>query len=228
MHVPRGSAAMVHDRYDNFCARSPGRNWLRLSLRSLLVLFTLLAVWLAIVANRAREQRRIVTALSQSPGAMLMYDYEWDVSAGGEIPRPRPLGPPPGPSWLRSWLGDEYFTTVIGLFLTGGKGEGETVPTKEQLKLVHDLRGLRVLSLEKSSITDAGLSAIADQTDLVYLWLDDTAISDSGLAHLRQMRNLKYLYIRNSRVTDAGIDALKQDLPGARICYGNEGVQKIK
>jgi hypothetical protein len=36
------------------------RNWLSLSLRSLLLLFTLLAVWVAVVANRAREQRRIV------------------------------------------------------------------------------------------------------------------------------------------------------------------------
>lgn len=207
---------------------SSRRNWLRLSLRSLLVLFTLLALWMAIVANRAREQRRIVTALSQCPGAMVMYDYEWDLSAGGEIPRPRPLGPPPGPPWLRDWLGDEYFMTVIGLFLTGGKGESERAPTKEQLKLVHDLRSLRVLSLEKSSITDSGLVAIADQTGLVYLWLDDTLISDAGLIHLRRMYNLKYLYIRNARVTDTGIDALKRDLPGARICYGNHGVQKIK
>ena len=72
------------------------RNLLALSLRSLLVLFTLLAVWVGIVANRAREQRRIVTALSQYPGVMIMYDHEWDLSARGEIPSPRPLCPPPG------------------------------------------------------------------------------------------------------------------------------------
>ena len=77
------------------------RNWLRLSLRSLLVLVTLLAVWMALIANRAREQRRIVTALAQYPGAMIMYAHEWDVAAGGEIPKPRPLGPPPGPAWRR-------------------------------------------------------------------------------------------------------------------------------
>ena len=44
-------------------AKSPHaarRNWLGLSLRSLLLLFTLLGVWLGVVANRAREQRRIV------------------------------------------------------------------------------------------------------------------------------------------------------------------------
>ena len=208
--------------------RPARRNWLRLSLRSLLVLFTLLAVWFAIVANRAREQRRIVSALSQWPEAMILYDYEWDLSAGGEIPKPRPLGPPPGPAWLRNWLGDEYFVSAIGLFLTGGDGQAGRVPTQEQLELVRDLRGLKVLSFETSSITDSGLAAIADQTELVYLWVDDTAISDAGLAHLGRMHNLKYLYLRNSRVTDAGIDALKRDLPGARICYGKDGQQKIK
>ncbi len=204
------------------------RNWLSLSLRSLLVLFTLLAVWMGIIANRAREQRRIVAALSQYPGAMILYDHEWDLSAGGEIPKRRPLGPPPGPPWLRNRLGDEYFVTVIGLFLTGNWDQKSPGPDRGALELLRDLPRLRVLSLEKSSITDADLAAIADQTDLIYLWLDDTAISDAGLVHLRRMRRLKFLYIRNSNVTDAGIDALKRDLPQVRICYGRGSPNKLK
>jgi hypothetical protein len=204
------------------------RNWLSLSLRSLLVLFTLLAVWMGIVANRAREQRRIVTALSQYPGAMIMYDHEWDWSSGGEIPRPRPLGPPPGDPWLRSRLGDEYFVTVIGVFLTGEWDNKTQRPNHAALELIRDLPRLRVLSLEKSPVTDADLAAIADQTELTYLWLDDTTISDAGLVHLRNMHRLKYLYVRNSNVTDAGVDRLKRDLPSTRICYGRESPNKIK
>ena len=208
--------------------RPARRNLLALSLRSLLVLFTLLAVWVGIVANRAREQRRIVTALSQYPGVMILYDYQWDLSAGGEIPKPRPLSPPPGPVWLRSRLGDEYFVTVIGVFLTGEWDGKPRQPTGAALELIRDLPGLQVLSLEKTAITDAGLAAIADQTDLTYLWLDDTVISDAGLVHLQHLRKLKFLYIRNSNVTDAGIDALKRDLPHTRICYGRGYPEKIK
>ena len=206
----------------------PRRNWLSLSLRSLLVLFTLLAVWIGIIANRAREQRRIVAELSQYPGAMIMYDHKWDLSAGGEIPKPRPLGPPPGEEWLRSRLGDEYFVTVIGVFLTGEWDTKTRRPNKAALELIRDLPRLRVLSLEKSPITDADLAAIADQTQLTYLWLDDTVISDAGLVHLRKMQRLKYLYLRNSNVTDAGIEALKRNLPSTRICYGRESPNKIK
>jgi hypothetical protein len=208
--------------------RPARRKWLTLSLRSLLLLFTLLAVWVGIVANRAREQRRIVTALSQYPSVMIMYDHEWDLSAGGEIPKPRPLGPPPGSPWIRSRLGDEYFVTVIGVFLTGDWDRKTEQPTSTALELIRDLPCLRVLSLEKSSITDAGLATVANQTDLTYLWLDDTAISDAGLVHLRRMTNLKRLYLRNSQVTDAGIDTLKRDLPHTRICYGRGFPEKIK
>ncbi len=204
------------------------RHWLRLSLRSLLVLFTLAAVWMALIANRAREQQRIVTGLSQYRGAMIMYAHEWDLSAGGEIPKPRALGPPPGPAWLRNWLGDEYFVSVVGVFLAG-QGDGPNPqPDAAALELIRDLPGLRVLSLEKSAVTDADLAAVAQQTELIYFWLDDTAISDAGLAHLRRMQKLKFLYLRNSNVTDAGIDSLKRDLPQVRICYGRGSPNKIK
>ena len=206
----------------------PRRNWRALSLRSLLVLFTLLAIWVGVIANRAREQRRIVNALSQYPNAMIMYDYQWDLSAGGEIPKPRPLSPPPGPLWVRSRLGDEYFVTVIGLFLTGDWNRASDPPLREALETIGELPNLRVLSLEGLPITDAELGAVAGQTNLTYLWLDETPISDAGLVHLRRMRKLKYLYLRQSNVTDAGIDALKRELPDTRICYGRGSPEKIK
>jgi hypothetical protein len=192
------------------------------------VLFTVLAVWMAVVANRARHQRRIVAALSQVPGAMIMYDHEWDLSAGGEIPIPLPLGPRPGAPWLRSRLGDEYFDTVIGVFLTGHWEDRSAETANQNVQLIGQLPGLKVLSLEKSPVTDDNLAAVAGQTSLEYFWLDDTQISDAGLVHLRRMRRLKYLYIRNSRVTDAGIDALKRDLPSARIVYSGPEGQRIK
>ena len=118
--------------------------------------------------------------------------------------------------------------TVIGVFLTGDWGGKTEMPNSAALELIRDLPGLRVLSLEKSSITDAGLATVANQADLTYLCLDDTGISDVGLVHLQHMQKLKFLYLRNSNVTDAGIDALKRDLPHTRICYGRGSPETIK
>jgi hypothetical protein len=47
------------------------------------------------------------------------------------------------------------------------------------LGFLHLLPKLEILSLEKSNITDQGLSAIASQIRLKFLWLDDTQITDA-------------------------------------------------
>ena len=148
-----------------------------------------------------------------------MFADQWSFSSGGDLPARKNSPAPPLVRYIRSLIGPEYFSSIAGLtVMTAG----------DDLAFLNVVPHLKVLSLEKSTVSDEGLSAIENQTTLIYLWLDDTNISDKGLTHLRKMKKLEYIYIRNSRVTDAGVAALKRHLPGARICYGNEPEQKFQ
>jgi hypothetical protein len=185
-----------------------------------------LAMWVAIVANRAREQRRAVSAIQDMKGQVL-YDHDWDMTGASEIPWPRPPGSArPGPEWLRKRLGEEYFFRVAGVFVHGDLGGASL---QGRLAPLRSLRGLKAVSLEKSNVTDEELEVLANQTELIYLWLDDTQISDAGLVHLRKLKQLKFLYMRNTNVTERGVDALKHELPDSRICFALPGQpQRIK
>src|SRR5262245_18603147 len=97
----------------------PRRRWLRFSLRTLLVAMTILCVWLGLKVNAARRQREAVAAIAKS-GAIIRYDYEM-ISVPGS---PNTLGynpnaAPPGPAWLRGFLGEDFFCDVIGIFFPG-------------------------------------------------------------------------------------------------------------
>src|SRR5215212_8991883 len=81
--------------------------WLfRLSLRSLFIILTLAAVWLAVVFQRCREQRAAVARINEL-GGFVRYEHELDFIRG-RIREPML----PGPTWLRRLLGPEFFQTV--------------------------------------------------------------------------------------------------------------------
>ena len=69
------------------------RRYLTFSLRTLFILLTVLAVWLGVIVNRAREQREAVRAIEALGGTV---DYERTAV----------------PKWLRQLIGDEYFQEV--------------------------------------------------------------------------------------------------------------------
>jgi len=85
------------------------RRWFQFSLRTLFVLVTVLCVWLAVTANRARNQREAVAAIEELGGSVR---YEYQNSFGQE---------PPGPKWLRELVGEEYFVSVVDVFLHNTK-----------------------------------------------------------------------------------------------------------
>lgn len=77
------------------------RRWFQYSLRTFLVLMTALAVWLGVVVNRAREQREAVEAIEALGGAVT---YDWELEPNRKEP--------PGPGWLRTLIGDDFFQEV--------------------------------------------------------------------------------------------------------------------
>lgn len=88
----------------------PRRRWLQFRLRTIFVLLTILGLWLGVQANRAQRQRRAVDAILDR-GGQVQYDYEFDED-GHEIWLAEPPEPP-GPKWLRTLVGDDYFRTVV-------------------------------------------------------------------------------------------------------------------
>ncbi len=91
-------------------------------------------------------------------------------------------------------------------------------PSDAQLRQICDLPKLRKLSLCGCPITDGRLKIVARARGLEVLCLDGTAISDAGLWQLHVMQKLEFLHIRNCpNLTDAGVARLDKALPNCLI-----------
>src|ERR1039458_79021 len=79
------------------------------SIRSLLVLVVAVALpfsWLGVEMKQAREQKAVVAAIEKLGGTV---GYYWTYDIGNDGPLPDPNERPPGPAWLGSLLGDDFF-----------------------------------------------------------------------------------------------------------------------
>ena len=113
----------------NTVFQSPGssRRWLRFSLRTFIILITCACVWLAVISQRARNQRRSIQELLKFNAPTQFVD-----ATGNTIPLPFPVtiqydyqipddlnfdedAEPPGPRWLRDQLGLDYFASVTSV-----------------------------------------------------------------------------------------------------------------
>jgi hypothetical protein len=194
------------------------------SLRSLLILTVVVAVpfsWLAVEINGARKQKEVVDALSQFTGSV-SYDYEYD-SIGNWIPTTEP----PGPSWLRKVLGDDFFVNVVIVYFAGPKAEDAA------LKYLEGMKQVREIQFIKTRITDAGLEHIKGLNQLKELYFNHDQITDAGLEHLKGLNRLEILFLRVNKITDTGLEHLKGlnrleilDLRETQV--SDDGIQKLQ
>jgi hypothetical protein len=194
------------------------------SLRLLLVLTVAAAVpfsWLA-VEMQARGRDDAVEAI-QKLGGGVGYDLQTDLT-------------PPGLSWLRALLGDEFFAnvTTVSLHNMQEKDAGlEHLKRLPQLRtlylddtkitdagLVHlkGLTQLQWLDLGNTNVSNVGLDSLEGLTQLQWLNLDNTLITDAGLVHLKGMTQLQFLMLGKTQVTDKGLEQLK-GLDGLRTLF---------
>jgi hypothetical protein len=90
----------------------PKRRWYQTSLRTLLLLVTVASAgfgWLGYKVRLAQRQQRAVEAIRELDGEVL-FDYQVD-SVGDPIA----LQAPPGPEWLRRWVGQNFFASVVSV-----------------------------------------------------------------------------------------------------------------
>jgi len=117
------------------------------------------------------------------------------------------------------------FLRNAGILQQAGLGQVETLVldapkvTDDGVKFLNGWKNLEELTL-RCNLTDAGLTPIAQLTDLRKLTIAGTWITDAGLKKLVPLQNLRRLDITGTACTPAGVDALQSALPDCEIISG--------
>jgi hypothetical protein len=213
----------------NQTTRPRPRRHFRFSLRTLLVVTTLLALALGYFAaeyKAVRDRSRVIAAL-QRMGAFVAFDDQGPSESDG----------------IKAWLGmlevsivagintDEAMELLVGMdklrSVTVGPGVTDSglahlqeLTTIEELKIVSDevtenglqsvslLKGLKRLTLSGRQITDDGLRHLAHLTMLESLDISDAGVTDDGLMHLKGLTSLQKLRCRGTATTGAAMQSL--------------------
>ena len=181
------------------------RRFLRISLRTLLIVTTLAGAWLGYEINLARRQKESVAAVRRL-GGWVYYDYQLN----GE--KYDPTGQSPVPNFLRGWLDEDLVSTVVHVNLVyndvGPRLDNQQT-TDEGLRHLGGFPKLTHLLLKDTQASDEGLKEVAKLKHLeaLYMW-DASAVSDRGVAHLARLSKLESLHLSNSKVTDDSLRVL--------------------
>ena len=219
-----------NDNASHVVERKQKRRLLRVSLRAFFVLITLFAIWLGFSVSRANKQRNAVAALSMFD-VTIHYEHQLDL-ATMEVDSD---AEPPGPKWLRGLVGEDFFSSVNGIFIASRSDRPVTddsikklmphfqsLPELRKLDFfyadgvtdislteISKLKKLEYLCIASSSITSGGVSQLASLTHLKRLTLGES-LDDNGMQHLQRLPNLEeFGCIGRSQVTDDGLAFLK-------------------
>lgn len=91
----------------------------------------------------------------------------------------------------------------------------------EQLQWLAPFRNLSKLQLERTGITDQGMTILGSYTNLETLNLYGNAVTDTGLLALASCTKLKKLYLWKTAATEKGIQALKRTIQGLDVESGS-------
>lgn len=194
------------------------RTWWRLprvrvSVRALMGLVLVLAVWLGWYVHGVHVQQDAVAAIKRAGGSVT-YDWEWGNYNPDII---NYNGKSRAPKWLAKLIPVDYVSNVVDVHLTSHRPMSPSQADDETLAHVGRLGRLESLWLDSTTVTDAGLAQLRGLTGLRHLFISRTSMSDAGLVHLKGMPRLVILSISGSRVTDEGLLDLERALPTASI-----------
>jgi hypothetical protein len=151
-------------------------------------------------------------------GADIMYDYQ---NAGGEWKEGAVC---PGPTWMRSLLGDDFFAHVVWVDLSGWNVDNGLTGScsdhhfdDEDAQLLEKLPRVTFVDTSNSHLTDDGLRYFTRLHRLETLYLSSPYITDAGLSHLACMKRVKEIVLYCPRVTDAGAQWLADQLPDTAV-----------
>lgn len=188
----------------------PKRRWKTISLRGLLLLVLLIALWLGWIVQKARQQREAVAAF-QKFGGFVHYNWEF-VDGPVKVPRGNLIWKPtwgtltPGrrpwaTDWLRCALGDEYFQSIVhvSLYVDIKKGHADASwvnigPADDALRKLATQTSVRTLQIGGEQVTDDNLSYVGQMTGLEELNISwGFHLTDKGFSHLWGLKRLRIL-----------------------------------
>jgi Leucine-rich repeat (LRR) protein len=168
-------------------SEKPKRRWYQFSLKTLLVVLTLLCLgpggWMAYQHHRDGRRQTAIDAI-EKVGGKIHY---------GNRVAPRSFA-------MQVFLGNERFENLDELRFTSNWKLANS-----DLVHVQQFPGLQILALADTQITDDGLVHLANLVALKELDLEGTPITDSGLVHLAGSNTLKNLRLENTPITDSGL-----------------------
>ncbi len=193
------------------------RRWFRISLRTLLLLVTLLCIWLGVKVNQARRQKEAIAALKSIGLRIDFYHQRRDQGF------PDSSAEPPAPTWLRQITGDDFFQRVCSL---GGNNPdftddhaahlsaldhlmyltiGDSPASDEALAQIGNTSSLEIVHFFNTPVGDCFVGRLAKSQKLSWLVLDNTRVTAEGLKSLSNLRELKVLNLSNSPIGNDGL-----------------------
>lgn len=171
------------------------RRWFQFSLRTLLVLVTVLCLgpggYIAYEQAKVRRQQEAVVAIERL-GGYIFYEEKSPVRTG----------------LSRMILGDDSCSRVIGVDFNPLKTENGQIADAD-LRLLQSFPRLHHLVLKDCpSISAEGLAELSSLKNLQYLYLNDTPVTDAGLVHLAGLSRLEELSLTHTQVTGPGLAQL--------------------
>jgi hypothetical protein len=206
-------------------------SWLRISVRTLLVLVLVVGGGLGWFLHQARVQSEAVASIRHAGGNVL---YDWQFENGKGLRGGKPRG---WDWWVRQFGVDclDHVTCVTGsgratddeMYHLGRLTQLDTLALDESrvsdqgLAQLDRLKGIRWLTIIQASnnFTDARLlrlRRLKTSTRLQGLNLAKSAVTDGGLGYFEGLTELNELWLSDTKVTDKGMEHLAQ-LSGLRV-----------
>jgi len=219
------------------------RRWFRYSLRTLLLVMTIICICLGWVVSRVLQQERAVKAI-ESAGGSVTYDWQHDSRARSNREGPHPRGP----QWLRDLIGRHYFDTVVDVRFWRGDMARAHGQFAEVAPCLANLPRLRFLSLTglalgenefamvakyssseelicyMMELRDRDAAQLAGAAPLRKLGLNDVKISAKGIAEFKRLPQLEEFWLA-CHFEDPGPDGALA--PSHTYCIGDDAVPGI-
>ena len=196
---------------------TPPRRWYQFSLRTALVLVTILCIgpggYVAHEQQKLRREDAAVVLLNKLVGTEVYSrpHWLWSLMEGNSAGNVVGLG------FRSPQVTDAGLSPLTALPELVWLTLSDTPITDAGLAHLAELKKLKRLRLDETSVSDAGLAQLTKLTTLETLNLSRTKITDAGLSHLAGLANLETLDLQKTKVTRAGVAELQKSLPNCAI-----------